>query len=60
MITDFIDESGTLAPDPEGDLYTVALLTAHDAKRAAQFIAQKVLVEERVKGIEIAALPKGR
>jgi hypothetical protein len=23
MITGFIDESGTLAPDPEGDFYTV-------------------------------------
>lgn len=33
MITGFIDESGTLAPDPKSDFYTVALLTAHDVKR---------------------------
>ena len=33
MITGFIDESGTSAPDPGNSLYTVVLLAAHDPKR---------------------------
>jgi hypothetical protein len=32
MITGFVDESGTLSPGSETDIYTVALLLTHDPK----------------------------